>query len=311
MASSPSRARRCEIARHRDQRCATRHRHEREWLRYYIAAKLNGASRSRLTPRIRGARQQRSDRQVRQHRQRAAKLLPVTSRRFGLPHRPSDAHRRGARSRRRSARQLRGARFAGPCALAWTLRTGSTSTSMPASLGDSKDPGKTAIPADVCSRVSTASSPVRAAAPVLPDLAAQVAQQLFGSSTVRWSDARFGRSASTLSALMTRVDPKQLMRSSTATRAAPAYGRCGRRQDGPAASAGDTRALRHPSMSSTARPARGAHRHTRNRRGADKLLKLTLDLGSERAPYSASSRPTSQALKGLSRSGCKPCAAQR
>ena len=131
-----------------------RHRHRRrckylelgmnaEWLRYYIAAKLNAQGRGRRlqSRRLRRARQQRPDRQVRQHREP----------RGGLPRASASTARAGARSScrrrralldalRRAARDIAArcttsASSARRCARSCCWPTGSTSTSTRTSRG--------------------------------------------------------------------------------------------------------------------------------------------------------------------------------
>ena len=86
-----------------------------EWLRYYIAAKLNAQRRGhRLQPRrLRRARQQRPGRQVHQHRQPRGRLPRQALRRpaVGRPRRRGPhAARRAARAPRRGRAPVRGAR---------------------------------------------------------------------------------------------------------------------------------------------------------------------------------------------------------
>ena len=116
-ASSPSAARRCRSrAAPASRRCATSSSGMNpEWLRYYIAAKLNAHGRGpRLQPRrLRRARQQRPGRQVRQHRQPRGRLHRQALRRPAVGRR----RRRGRSAARRAA-----ARSAAPIAALYDAR---------------------------------------------------------------------------------------------------------------------------------------------------------------------------------------------
>jgi methionyl-tRNA synthetase len=147
-----------------------------------------------------------------------------------------------------------------------------------------KDPTRAAELQDICSRALHGFKLLSVLlAPVLPQLAERVARQLFGlDRAFRWSDAQILPSRiNPYEHLMTRVDPKQLdalfaaehptPQSAAATTAAPAA-------EAPAASPAtisidefkriDLRVARIVEAQAVV--------------GADKLLKLTLDLGTER-----------------------------
>jgi len=141
-----------------------------------------------------------------------------------------------------------------------------------------KDPAKAAHLQDVCSRALYGFKLLSVLlAPVIPQLAERVAKELFGlERAFRWSDAQvLPERVNPFQHLMTRVDPKQLdalFESDAAPAAvAPAAGAA------PGAGAAtlsldefrrvDLRVARIVNAEAVA--------------GADKLLKLTLDLGSE------------------------------
>src|SRR5882762_4862568 len=170
-----------------------------------------------------------------------------------------------------------------------------------------KDPGKTAYLQDVCSRALYGFKVLSVLlAPVLPDVAAQVAQQLFGlNRQFRWSDAAvLPERINPYQHLMTRVDPKQLdalfngdPAPAPAPTAAAAAGKTA-----PAASAGDTTGSATISVDEFNRLDLRVARIVNAEivAGADKLLKLTLDLGSETRTVFAGIKSAydPQALKG-------------
>ena len=130
-----------------------------EWLRYYIAAKLNSQGRGhRLQPRgLRRPRQRRPGRQVRQHRQPRRRLPRQALRRpaLGRPgrRRLGAAGRRCARRATRSSSSTRSASSARRCARSWRWPTRSTSTSTQHKPWDlAKEPaGERRALQDVCS----------------------------------------------------------------------------------------------------------------------------------------------------------------
>jgi methionyl-tRNA synthetase len=146
-----------------------------------------------------------------------------------------------------------------------------------------KDPAKAAQLQDVCSRALYGFKVLSVLlAPVLPAVAERVARELFGMDRAfAWSDAEvLPERINPYQHLMTRVDPKQLdalfeedaVHTTPGTASQPAAGAA----DTPAAATIsieefrkiDLRVVRIVDAESVA--------------GADKLLKLTLDLGSER-----------------------------
>src|SRR5580658_3752602 len=140
-----------------------------------------------------------------------------------------------------------------------------------------KDPSQAARLQDVCSRALHGFQLLSVLlAPVLPAVAERVARELFGlDRTFRWSDASvLPMHVKPYQHLLTRVDPKQLDALFETEAAAPPA----------AAPAADTPAAPTISidefMKLDLRVARILAAETVA--GADKLLKLTLDLGSER-----------------------------
>jgi methionyl-tRNA synthetase len=170
-----------------------------------------------------------------------------------------------------------------------------------------KDPGKTAYLQDVCSRALYGFKVLSVLlAPVLPDVAAQVAQQLFGlNRQFRWSDAAvLPERINPYQHLMTRVDPKQLdalFDSDSAPAPAPTAAAAAGKT-APAASAGDTTGAATISIDEFNRLDLRVARIVNAEivAGADKLLKLTLDLGSETRTVFAGIKSAydPQALKG-------------
>ena len=170
-----------------------------------------------------------------------------------------------------------------------------------------KDPGKTAYLQDVCSRALYGFKVLSVLlAPVLPDVAAQVAQQLFGlNRQFRWSDAAvLPERINPYQHLMTRVDPKQLdalFDGDPAPAPAPT-GAAAAGKTAPAASAGDTTGSATISVDEFNRLDLRVARIVNAEivAGADKLLKLTLDLGSETRTVFAGIKSAydPQALKG-------------
>jgi methionyl-tRNA synthetase len=143
-------------------------------------------------------------------------------------------------------------------------------------------------------------------APVLPAVAAQVAQQLFGlDRQFRWSDAAvLPERINPYQHLMTRVDPKQLdalLDSDSAPAPAPTAAAAAGKT-APAASAGDTTGAATISIDEFNRLDLRVARIVNAEivAGADKLLKLTLDLGSETRTVFAGIKSAydPQALKG-------------
>jgi len=159
-----------------------------------------------------------------------------------------------------------------------------------------RDPARAAELQDVCSRALQGFKLLSVLlAPVLPQVAARVAQQLFGlDRPFRWSDAAvLPERVNPYQHLMTRVEPRQLdalfeaeaapapaaaaSRGPVPTIAAPGSGPAAAAPGGSEAPAAlsidefrrvDLRVVRIVEAEAVA--------------GADKLLKLTLDLGSER-----------------------------
>jgi len=159
-----------------------------------------------------------------------------------------------------------------------------------------KDPTKSAHLQDVCSRALFGFKALSVLlAPVLPEVAARVARQLFGlERDFRWSDAlvlpeRINR----YEHLLTRVDPRQLdalFGSETAPAVAPAISATALPAAGAPGAPGATSATSATSAVAAAlsidefrkvdlRVARIVN--AESVAGADKLLKLTLDLGAE------------------------------
>ena len=131
-----------------------------EWLRYYIAAKLNAQRRGhRLQPRrLHRARQQRPDRQVHQHRQPRGRLHQQALRRQAVGRRrrrrPRAARRAARAQRRHRARCTRSASSARRCARSWRWPTASTSTSTQNKPWElAKKAGRTRALHDVCTRL--------------------------------------------------------------------------------------------------------------------------------------------------------------
>jgi methionyl-tRNA synthetase len=159
-----------------------------------------------------------------------------------------------------------------------------------------RDPAKAAELQDVCSRALHGFKLLSVLlAPVLPQVAAQVAQQLFGlDRSFRWSDAAvLPERVNPYQHLMTRVEPRQLdALFEPESAAAPAGGAASAAALPSAAAAvssagGSGAATALPATLSIdefrkvdLRVARIVDAETVA--GADKLLRLTLDLGSER-----------------------------
>jgi methionyl-tRNA synthetase len=126
-------------------------------------------------------------------------------------------------------------------------------------------------------------------APVIPQLAERVAKELFGlERAFRWSDAQvLPERVNPFQHLMTRVDPKQLdalFESDAAPAATPAAGSVAATAPGTAAaSAGDSPGAATLSLDDFKRVDLRVARivDAEAVAGADKLLKLTLDLGAE------------------------------
>jgi methionyl-tRNA synthetase len=142
-----------------------------------------------------------------------------------------------------------------------------------------KDPAQCAQLQDVCSRALYGFKVLSVLlAPVLPGVAARAARELFGlDDTFTWNDAQeLPASIHTYKHLMTRVDPKQLdVLFDTEAPAAPANPG-GAAPAGLAADAGTISIDDFKRLD--LRVARIAHAEAVA--GSDKLLKLTLDLGS-------------------------------
>ena len=142
-----------------------------------------------------------------------------------------------------------------------------------------KDPAKAAHLQDVCSRALYGFKLLSVLlAPVIPQLAERVAKELFGlERAFRWSDAQvLPERVNPFQHLMTRVDAKQLdaLFESDAAAAAAAP---------PAGSAGVAGSAATLSLDEFRRVDLRVARivNAEAVAGADKLLKLTLDLGSE------------------------------
>jgi len=153
-----------------------------------------------------------------------------------------------------------------------------------------KDPSKAAQLQDVCSRALYGFKLLSVLlAPVMPQVAERVARELFGlDRAFRWSDATVApERINAYRHLMTRVDPKQLdsLFESDAAAAASAGG------SATAVTAPGAAALNASGSGSTATVSLDEFKRVDLRvarildaqavAGADKLLKLTLDLGSE------------------------------
>ena len=153
-----------------------------------------------------------------------------------------------------------------------------------------KDPTKAAQLQDVCSRALYGFKLLSVLlAPVMPQVAERVARELFGlDRAFRWSDATVApERINAYRHLMTRVDPKQLdsLFESDAAAAASAGG------SATAVTAPGAAALNASGSGSTATVSLDEFKRVDLRvarildaqavAGADKLLKLTLDLGSE------------------------------
>ncbi len=192
-----------------------------EWLRYYIAAKLNATRRGRRlqSRRFRRARQQRPGRQVREHRQPGVELPARASSTAQL----SDVARCRAwrrardarRARRRDRRLLRGARLRARAALAMEF----ADRDQPAlrrrkALGTRQGPGAARAPAAGVLGLRRRRSMQLTVwlKPVLPALAARAEAFLGTGALAAWEQARtrcrtrIGR----YEHLMTRIDPKQI-----------------------------------------------------------------------------------------------------
>jgi methionyl-tRNA synthetase len=154
-----------------------------------------------------------------------------------------------------------------------------------------RDPPRTAELQQVCSRALHGFKLLSVLlAPVIPQLAERVAKELFGlERAFRWSDAQvLPERVNPFQHLMTRVDPKQLdalFESDAAPAAvAPAAGSVAATAPGAAAaSAGDSPGAATLSLDEFKRVDLRVARivNAEAVAGADKLLKLTLDLGSE------------------------------
>jgi methionyl-tRNA synthetase len=158
-----------------------------------------------------------------------------------------------------------------------------------------RDPARAAELQDVCSRALQGFKLLSVLlAPVLPQVAARVAQQLFGlDRPFRWSDAAvLPERVNPYQHLMRRVEPRQL-EALFETEAAPAGAAAARTPAAGAAapSAGPAAAAPGGSESPAALSIDEFRRvdlrvvriiEAEAVAGADKLLKLTLDLGSER-----------------------------
>ena len=153
-----------------------------------------------------------------------------------------------------------------------------------------KDPTKSAHLQDVCSRALFGFKALSVLlAPVLPEVAARVARQLFGlERDFRWSDAlvlpeRINR----YEHLLTRVDPRQLdalFESETAPAVAPAISATALPAAGAPGAANATSAVAAALSIDEFRKVDLRVARIVNAEsvaGADKLLKLTLDLGAE------------------------------
>src|SRR5215469_8648114 len=142
-----------------------------------------------------------------------------------------------------------------------------------------KDPARMEELQDICSRALHGFKLLSVLlAPVLPELAERVARQLFGlGRTFRWSDAQeLPTRINPYEHLMTRVDPKQLDALFAADDAAPAA-------TVPATAAAPASAAATISIDEFKRIDLRVARiiEAQAIAGADKLLKLTLDLGTE------------------------------
>jgi len=159
-----------------------------------------------------------------------------------------------------------------------------------------RDPARAAELQDVCSRALQGFKLLSVLlAPVLPQVAARVAQQLFGlDRPFRWSDAAvLPERVNPYQHLMTRVEPRQLDALFEAE-AAPAPAAAASRGAAPAivAPGGGPAAAAPGASEAPAALSIDEFRRVDLRvvriveaeavAGADKLLKLTLDLGSER-----------------------------
>jgi methionyl-tRNA synthetase len=158
-----------------------------------------------------------------------------------------------------------------------------------------RDPAKAEELQDVCSRALHGFKLLSVLlAPVLPQVAAQVAQQLFGlDRTFRWSDAAvLPERVNPYQHLMTRVEPRQLAALFEPEAAAAPSG--GAAPEAAKARAATAASSAGGSSGPTAAPATLSIDEFRkvdlrvvrivdaeSVAGADKLLRLTLDLGSE------------------------------
>ena len=155
-----------------------------------------------------------------------------------------------------------------------------------------RDPAKAAELQDVCSRALHGFKLLSVLlAPVLPQVAAQVAQQLFGlDRTFRWSDAAvLPERVNPYQHLMARVEPRQLdalfepegAAASAGAAAPPAAATAAGSTGGSGAASAAPATLSIDEFRKVdLRVARIVDAETVA--GADKLLRLTLDLGSER-----------------------------
>jgi methionyl-tRNA synthetase len=163
-----------------------------------------------------------------------------------------------------------------------------------------RDPAKAAELQDVCSRALHGFKLLSVLlAPVLPQVASQVAQQLFGlDRPFRWSDAAIlPERINPYQHLMTRVEPRQLEALFEPEGAASPAGGVASAAALPPAASGASSAAASGGATATSATLSGTLSIDEFRKvdlrvvrivdaeavaGADKLLRLTLDLGSER-----------------------------
>ena len=152
-----------------------------------------------------------------------------------------------------------------------------------------KDPSKAAQLQDVCSRALYGFKLLSVLlAPVMPQVAERVARELFGlDRAFRWSDATVApERINAYRHLLTRVDPKQLdalFESDAAAAAAASAGGSATAVTAPGAAALNAGGAATVSLDEFKRVDLRVARilDAQAVAGADKLLKLTLDLGSE------------------------------
>ncbi len=165
-----------------------------------------------------------------------------------------------------------------------------------------KDPAKAAHLQDVCSRALYGFKLLSVLlAPVMPQVAERVAKELFGlERAFRWSDAQvLPERINPYQHLMTRVDAKQLEKQLDALFASDAAPAAVTPTAGPAGVSGSAATLSLDEFKRVdLRVARIVEAEVVA--GADKLLKLTLDLGSETRTVFAGIKSAydPQALKG-------------